>query len=571
MASRLLTAPAEWSRLVGWAVLCAHFPANVDHGALEDAFHHFAMRSRDPEFFVRKHSVFGPLPERDVLEEFLIGALRCLLPGKDARDQDQFIAVVSDTQGDYFILRFRAVLQELGRQDAVRQHSRWDRLSTSFDFSALSVSTRRIASVLSDVLSSAFLREHPASLPETGLKFLSAFQRMSGMLDSPFSDLHKAIPSGGEQLADVHALFRAAASVFDLPAERLAAEARCAVDAIEALVDDDDAVSAFDVFPTVDATEAKWERAVDLRIDDGRLEVLVHHRSGWVSRLAGQLLHARLDEVQRVPVCERILREGKGDALLLGAALAIALPDHKGRALVLHRLDGRPVEGLHHLFDLLREDQLTPVRAHLHVVEKGLFDSGVKAAVSAARWCQSVESASGAWMVPLLERAMDHWLQHEDPYPVEGGLVPDSPREALLRTLFQVGHLDLYQLVALSADARRDVANAAADCLVACAIESPDQRKELVDMIAAKRFPVHLNGRLLDAKVPYSAAELARLNDLRNDADAAFRVFVVRRVIVHPGMDPGEAASTAAVMTGDQNGNVRDAAYRFLDSTTRSA
>ena len=344
MAFRLLAAPREWSRLVGWAVLCSHFPRNLDHGALEDAFHHFVMRSRNPEFFVTKHSVFGSFPDRDVFEEFLIGALRCLLPDKDARYQDHLIAVVNDTQDDHFVLRFHEVLQELGRQDAVR-HSRWDRLFTSIDFADLSANTRRMASVLSDVVSAAFLREPSTPLPGTGLKFLSAFRRMSGMEDSTLIDINKAFPSGGEQLAEVHALFRAAASVFDLPTERLASEARFALDAIEALVVDDNAASAFDIFPAVDAPEVHWERAVDLRIDDGRLEMLVHHPSGWVSRLAGQLLHARLDEVQRVPVCERILREGKGYALRLGAVLAMALPGLRGRALVLHRLEGRPVEG----------------------------------------------------------------------------------------------------------------------------------------------------------------------------------------------------------------------------------
>ena len=569
MASRLLTARAEWSRLVGWAVLCTHFPRNLDNGELEDAFHHFVMRSRDPEFFVQKHSVFGPFPERVVFEKFMIGALRCLLPGKDARYQDQFLAVVA-VHNTPFTLPFHAVLrellQELGREDAVRQQSQLFRV----DPVVRPAGARSIKSFLSEVVSAAFLREPPEPPPKTGLKFLSAFQRMLGMLDSPLSDID-ALPSGGQQLAEVHALFRAAASVFDLPPGRLAAEARCVADAVESLVVDGSAASAFDIFPAVDAPEAHWERAVDLRIDNDCLEVLVHHPSGWVSCLAGKLLDARLDEVQRVPVCERIFGMGKGDGLFLGARLAMALPDHGCRALVLHRLEGRAVEGFHHLFDVLREDQLTPLRAHLHVLEKGLLDSGAKTAASAARWCQDVGNASDAWMVPLLERAMDHWLEHEDPYPVEYGLVPDSPREALLRTLFQVDHLDLHQLAELSADARRDVSDAAVDCLIACAIESPDQRKELVGMIAAKRFPVRLSSRLLDGKVPYSAAELAKLSALRNDADAAFRAFVVRRVIVHPGMNPAEAASTAALMKGDQNGSVRDAAYRLLDSATRSA
>ena len=54
LASRLLSASAEWSRLVGWAVLCNSFPGNLDGGVLEDAFHHFVMRSHDDDFFVRE-------------------------------------------------------------------------------------------------------------------------------------------------------------------------------------------------------------------------------------------------------------------------------------------------------------------------------------------------------------------------------------------------------------------------------------------------------------------------------------------------------------------------------------
>ncbi len=574
MASRLLAAPAEWSRLIGWTILCSHFPGSLDQSALEDAFHHFVTRSRDDDFFVLtdlvlSNSVLISLPDRDVFQEFLIGALRLLLPGKDAHHQDRVIAAASDERNftPDFISRLGGILDELGRKDALRQHLQW---GTSIDFAAFSENARRIASVLSDVVSAAFLRESSEPPPETGLKFLSAFLRMSGMWDSLLSS-NNAFPSGGAQLSEVHALLRAAAAVFGLPAERLAAEARRAVDAIEALVGERNAHSAFDIFPDVDAPETRWERAVDIRIDDGLLEPLVHHPSGGVSRLAALLLHARLDEVQRAPVCARIITTGRGDALRLGAALAINLPDHGGRDLILRRLEGRPVEGLHHLFDLLLKDELALVPDHLRALETGLFDSSARTAASAARWCQGVAKASDAWLVPLLVRAMDHWLEHEDPYPVEGGLVPDSPRAGLLRALCAVDNLGLDQLTELSADTRRDVSDAAVDCLITYAIGSPDQRRGLVDMICAKRFPVNRCDRLLDAKIPYASAGLARLSALRNDSDAAFRAFVVRRVLVHPGMDPDEAASAAALMKDDENGNVRDAVYRFLDSKTRRA
>ena len=320
----------------------------------------------------------------------------------------------------------------------------------------------------------------------------------------------------------------------------------------------------------MDAPDPQWQRASNVEIDIGLLETMVRHRSGWLNRLAALMLNARLDDTQRARVCENILSTAKGDSLYWGAALAIALPDHEGLELVLRRLEGPPMEGLHHLFDLLLKVQLTLGPSHLRVLENGLFESGVKTAVSAARWCQAVAQESDSWIVPVLVRAMEHWQENEDPYPEGGGVVPDSPREALVRTLRNVSHLDLHQLAELSVDTRRDVSDCAVDFLIACAIESPDDRTELVDMIRAKQFPVGVCNKLLDMKVPYTAAELSKLGAMRKDSDAGYRTFVVRRVFTHPGMDPGEAVVAATLMKGDRNGNIRDAVYQFLESSEGS-
>ena len=56
MACGLLSARAEWSRLVGWAILACHFPANVHRNVLEDALADFVERSRDRNFFVLRDS-----------------------------------------------------------------------------------------------------------------------------------------------------------------------------------------------------------------------------------------------------------------------------------------------------------------------------------------------------------------------------------------------------------------------------------------------------------------------------------------------------------------------------------
>ena len=236
MASRLLSARAESSRLIGWAVLSSSFPGNLERGALEDAFHHFVTRSRDDDFFgPEMHSVLGRRPDRGVFEEFLIGALRRLLTGTDVHYQDRLIAAVDKIKRGLtfgFLSRFEALLEELGRRGTMRQHPRWGPLFAPISFaSPRPENSRWTAALLRDVISGAFLNEPSGPPPQTGLKFLSAFLRMSGMLDAPVTDIH-ALPSGDEPLAEVHALFRAAASVFGLPAERMATEAKRVVEDI---------------------------------------------------------------------------------------------------------------------------------------------------------------------------------------------------------------------------------------------------------------------------------------------------------------------------------------------------
>ena len=468
-----------------------------------------------------------------------------------------------------FVLRLEALIEEMGLKGTKQQRSRWGPLfaPTGFEFSP--EHAQRTASLLRDVVSGAFLNEPSGPPPQTGLKFLSAFLHMSGMLKAPVTDIY-GLPCGGERLSEVHALFRAVASVFGLPTERLAAEAKRAGEVIDAQFDEVGSISVLSIFPDVDAPEPQWQRASEVEIDNGLLETMVRHRSGWLIRLAALMLNARLDDTQRARVCEHILSTAKGDSLHWGAALATTLPDHEGYKLILHRLEGPPIEGLHHLFDLLLEDRLTLTPAHLRVLENGLFEFGAKTAVSAARWCQAVARESDSWLEPVLLRAMEHWLQHERPYPGGGGVVPDSPREALVRTLGNVGRLDLHQLAELSVDTRRDVSECAVDFLIACAIESPDDRTELVDMIHAKQFPVGVCNKLLDTKVPYTAAELSKLGAMWKDSDAGYRTFVVRRIFAHPGMDRGEAVAAARLMKDDRNGNVRDAVYQFLEFSEES-
>ena len=197
-----------------------------------------------------------------------------------------------------------------------------------------------------------------------------------------------------------------------------------------------------------------------------------------------------------------MLAAGTGDALYWAAALTVGLPD--GCELLMHRLGGCYTAGLHHLFDRLKGQGCRMTPSRLAVLENGLVNRGAKTAVSAARWCEDAASNSDTWLVELLRSASSYRLENEEPYPESVGTVPDSPREALLRTSCGIAPPAFEELVKLARNPKSDVKDAAID--------------------GVKWFPPRQYEKLLDSSVPYRSEELSILCALCRDQDPAHRL-----------------------------------------------
>lgn len=575
MASGLLAASAEWPRLVGWAVLACHFPGSVDRNALGDALGHFMKRSGSKDFFVLEETTlpFGPLPDRGLFENFMIGALSVLLPDQDAEYQDRLITDVWKSQPGAtmeFVSRFNTLLRQLGREEASGPLFQSNRFLDAEFMKALKNSVpgkfgAGCAAILTEVVPPAFLKDDTGPSTSANLKCLAAFFELAGIMRVPAFDVY-VWQSDGTRLDAVHALLHAAAYVYDLPAERLAAEARRVIAAGESLRDDQQVMRFIDILPNVDVSEIDWSRARNCDIDMTLVEGLVHHPSQWIQRLAALFINELYQDITRRSACERMLATGTGDTLHWAAALTAEVAD--GCEVLVQRLGGPDTAGLHHLFENLKEQGCTIGPSHLAVLEKRLLDRDVKTAVSAARWCEATASSDDMWLVDLLRTASSYWVEYEEPYPENGGTIPDSPREALLRTLCRISPLPYGELVKLARDPRNDVKNAAIDGVIGLAIYSSAERSRLVDSIIAKRFSAGQCEKLLDGNISYRTEELSNLCNLCRDQDPAYRLIAVRRVLTHPGVDPDEALATAEFIRGDDNGSVRDAVHQFLDRKT---
>ena len=195
LASDLVAAQTEWSRLVGWAVLACHFPRSVRRSDLEAGLADFVKRSGTRDFFVLRELElsFTTLrhPNRRVLEQFVLGALKSLLPGQDAGYQDRLIAVGWKLQRGAsmeFLVRFEALVRELGRVDALDPPFLSARFSQALRLPDSGKLDAGCAAVLTEVVPPAFLEDDAAPAPQTGLKYLSAFFESAGIMRVPWPD-----------------------------------------------------------------------------------------------------------------------------------------------------------------------------------------------------------------------------------------------------------------------------------------------------------------------------------------------------------------------------------------------
>ena len=570
-AEHLLTAEAEWSRLIGWSVLTCHFPDRLDRSQLEEAVLHYAALNNDDNLFIlQKESLFSKRLDREVFELFLINALEHLLKKNQTSEyQDKLLSSVGNLgalQSFGSLKQIKSLLRRIGREDAISMFKAMQglpRISEILGNINMSQFRTDYRMLFGNVVASAFIVEPAPAPPRTGMKHLGAFFQLAQIDNVPVDDVN--VWAGEGELLYVHELLRIATFIFELPLDRLAAEAQSFYNAIKAQMDDERLVGIFEMIPSVDAAEIDWERAKWIDFDNTILEELVHHPSLWLKFLAAFVLDSRLSETERFEACKRMLETGRSQTLRIAASMAADLPDRKGQELILAKLSKPLTSSAYYLFDQLAEDEFPVECPHTEVLMKGLISSSTKVAKSAAKWCSASANESSAWLLPLLQQAFEYWIENEQPYPKNGGVVPDSPREALYCAMRAINKFTFNDLVELSKDSRNDVSRLAMGDLVSIVTESDNYRSQLVDEICAKSFPPARCTKLFDFNIPYSQDNLTKLCALLKDVDPAYRRVAIQ-ILLHPRMDQMEGQGLATQMKDDNDGYVRDAAYRCLDS-----
>ena len=267
----------------------------------------------------------------------------------------------------------------------------------------------------------------------------------------------------------MHAIAKAA----DLDLRRLILQARaCRGRILEA--DCNELTGLFDL-PRVDVAP-QFETAL-IGVERVReLEQVILGGGEFFPLNASLLLYGLRDRPEFLEAIERLVTNGRGVSLRFAAVLTHSLPEKVGELMLLKRLcTGEITSGCRHLYQHLEP----PFDArHLNAARRGLECDLARVANAAAELAAKLPYTTD--LATELRGYFTLWMTKEDPYPKQGGAIPDSPRDKLASILTTWFADDHEFLICLAKDDRSDVRSAAREPILRAATESPPLRKLLI-------------------------------------------------------------------------------------------
>lgn len=203
----------------------------------------------------------------------------------------------------------------------------------------------------------------------------------------------------------------------------------------------------------------------------------------------------------------------------------------------------------------------------LNALQTGLFSADPDTAKAAANASLTLAIPDAIPVLDLLSEAYEFWKKHEAPYPAESGVVPSSPRQALLKAILNIQAASAAELFEYVSDTRSDVKETATTKLHEALAESDEIREMFVARIEAGTLSSGLIASALAAKTPFAAGQILQITKLLLHPNPQLR-FDVLKMLDEYYMTSAEIHRYANILKTDAALQIRDAAYRLLDVVT---
>jgi hypothetical protein len=318
-------------------------------------------------------------------------------------------------------------------------------------------------------------------------------------------------------------------------------------------------ISIFASLPRI-PVEVDWRKVV---VDDCQeakmLARALNHPCQSVAYAAANMILSDVGREASREAAKGVLTRGGPIAMYLLSQMAADLWGDEASEIILKRLEGTLTEGCEHLLKALpRLVGSKTIPRVIDILRKSIYSELVQVAVDAAKACVEVDVPED--LLNDVHRALAYWKEHETPYPVGGGIIPPSPREAFVICLCRYKKLSSDELLELCSDARSDVRKAAEDGLY----DVLKGESELISAILTQIRDGKLKGDLLRRVVLIPPDILRPLKDeliaLLESPDPSLRRIMFWMLPKFDWIPIDETISLGETGLRDSEAKVRDAA-----------
>lgn len=571
-ASACINAKQAWTRLVAWACLVNCGSEAFDFTALTEALLQLPKSAELQSWSSLGGFRLAKDDGYELLASFVMAGCRIVLERCSPEESDRIVPEVLSAQHLHtigFYERIEPLLRKFGKDyDVGGSRSAFSQnlwLNKPEYDEAWGAFFRHLFTIIGET---ATTTELTGMGDFEDLPYVSAFLQMTSFWELPASNVW-AWTRNFDQDA-IREVVAGALKCSGVPEDLIARDARRFIAALPLREGSGTGrIGAFGHLPTVDVWEIDYPKADVLALDVGKLEAALYHRCEWTIQITANLLIRQTDNEARRAIAERVLKNGKGITLWAIGAIASTLDAPSRVELLTRRLRQPLVDGCEYLLAMIESDLANGDEAYQllgHCLMGGTAPVAIAAAKAASRLAGSADSR----LMPVLTAAYEFWLEHEEPYPKSGGVIPKSPRQLLLQAMQEIELASDEKLFLLIVDERSDVRETSEKWLVGRLAVSAEIRTDLLDRLESSSVKPKLLTAALRENVPFSGAQLTRIRSLLNAPDAEMR-YAAMGVLVETYLTAEDIIDHTSVLISDLELDIRDRAHRIRDKLFKAA
>lgn len=482
-----------WTALVGWACFVRTNPEQLKFPDLL-AFMASYAEGADTRTVSGGFELFSPV--RQLWEELILSSAREAVRRGIGVEEQKFIDRVRDSLNAHsmgFLGDFSYILKEAGVN--IKLPEQEDLISKYFNPEHFEQGRQDMRALLYAINENSPEHAEPTNAP---LLHLSAFWYGTDMMKMEISAAALAANASGG--IEARQIVKLAARLSSYDYGQLIAEVQAKIRALEEL---DGLAWRFDELLHVDAP-VNWRGNPDSSVRPVIAKALLHPSEGIVilaANLAAHLLNAA-DAAELVP---QVLAESNGIGTDAAGCLAVRfLGKERARELMVGRLKQPLNTGCQHLYKYLVKVWNPQLDDQAGEILKPALSFGPRTAKAALHLARACSEAHRNALIPLLKEAYDYWVRNEEPYPVQSGAIPESPRGEILTLLIEQSAVSQDDLFAAVKDTRSEVSEPAKNALQKELSESETARNELVRRIQTGETLDDLLRACLRARTPFN-------------------------------------------------------------------